>query len=183
MKVLSLAFGAALLGLTGTTSASSSTLGILKANGGTRPRLLANRLRKSLNPHLQLNHHPKTLPDHRLLNHNSQHTFAALTVLDGDIGPQNDFYVSAFSLSSALAMTFDRDAIYAQSRAVGEEFYGEGVQVVAGPTSQPLGRTPWGGRNGEGFGPDPYLNGVATGVSTWAYIDAGVIPGAKHVFA
>jgi beta-glucosidase len=107
-------------------------------------------------------------------------TFAALTFLDGDMGPQNDFYVSAFSLSSALAMTFDRDAIYAQARAVGEEFYGEGVQVVTGPTSQPLGRTPWGGRNGEGFGPDPYLNGVATGVSTWAYIDAGVIPGAKH---
>ncbi|KAL2858778.1 glycoside hydrolase family 3 C-terminal domain-containing protein [Aspergillus pseudodeflectus] len=72
------------------------------------------------------------------------------------------------TLSSALAMTFDRDAIYAQARAVGKEFYGKGVQVVAGPTSQPLGRTPWGGRNVEGFGRDPYLNGVATGVSTRA---------------
>ncbi|KAI9374618.1 putative beta-glucosidase D [Aspergillus egyptiacus] len=107
-------------------------------------------------------------------------SFTALTFQDGDMGVQNDYYVSAFSLSSALAMTWDRDAIYAQAKAVAEEFYAKGVQVVAGPTSQPLGRTPWGGRGVEGFGPDPYLNGIATGLSARAYVDAGVIPGAKH---
>lgn len=109
-------------------------------------------------------------------------SFTALTFLDGDMGLQDYFYVSAFSLSSAIAMTWDRDAIYDQAKAVGSEFYNKGVQVVAGPTSQPLGRTPWGGRNVEGFGPDPYLNGLATGLTTKGYVDAGVIPGAKVSF-
>lgn len=105
--------------------------------------------------------------------------FTPLYFLDGDMGLQDFYYVSAFSLSSALAMTWDRDAIYEQAKAVGSEFYNKGVQVVAGPTSQPLGRTPWGGRGVEGFGPDPYLNGLATGLTTKGYVDAGVIPGGK----
>lgn len=105
--------------------------------------------------------------------------FTAFYFLDGDMGLQDFYYVSAFSLSSALAMTWDRDAIYSQAKAVGSEFYNKGIQVVAGPTSQPLGRTVWGGRNVEGFGPDPYLNGLATGLTTKAYVDAGVIAGGK----
>ncbi|KAL6237503.1 putative beta-glucosidase D [Aspergillus navahoensis] len=107
-------------------------------------------------------------------------TFTALDILDGDMGPQAYYYVSAFSLSSALAMTWDKEAMYAQGRAVAAEFYGKGIQMVAGPTSQPLGRTPWGGRLVESFGPDPYLNGIATGLETRAYADVGVIAGAKH---
>ncbi|KAL4987983.1 putative beta-glucosidase D [Aspergillus falconensis] len=107
-------------------------------------------------------------------------TFTALDILDGDMGPQAYYYVSAFSLSSALAMTWDKEAMYAQGRAVAAEFYGKGIQMVAGPTSQPLGRTPWGGRLVESFGPDPYLNGIATGLETRAYADVGIIAGAKH---
>ncbi|KAL3494529.1 glycosyl hydrolase family 3 N terminal domain-containing protein [Aspergillus germanicus] len=179
MKVLSLALAAALLGITGTASASSSTQGILKANGvSLADWQTAYDKASAFISTLSTTQKLSLITGSSITTPNA--TFTALTFLDGDMGPQNDFYVSAFSLSSSLAMTFDRDAIYAQARAVGEEFYGKGVQVVAGPTSQPLGRTPWGGRNVEGFGPDPYLNGVATGVSTRAYVDAGVIPGAKH---
>ena len=98
------------------------------------------------------------------------------------MGLQDYFYVSAFSQSSALAMIWDKDAIYAQARAVATEFYLKCIQVVDGPTSQPLGRTPWGGRLVETFGPDPYLNGVATGLSTRAYVDTGVVAGAKVCF-
>ncbi|KAK1147209.1 hypothetical protein N8T08_001948 [Aspergillus melleus] len=107
-------------------------------------------------------------------------SFDALTFLDGEMGLQNYFYVSAFGQANAIAMTWDEEAIYAQAKAVGSEFYNKGVQVLSGPTSQPLGRTPWGGRGVEGFGPDPYLNGLVTGLSTKGYADAGVIPGAKH---
>jgi hypothetical protein len=106
-------------------------------------------------------------------------TFTALDILDGDMGAQAYYYVSAFSLSSALAMTWDKEAMYEQGRAIAAEFYGKGIQMVAGPTSQPLGRTPWGGRLVESFGPDPYLNGIATGLETRAYADVGVIAGAK----
>lgn len=109
-------------------------------------------------------------------------TFPALQFLDGAMGLQDYFYVSAFSQSSALAMTFDRDAMYAQTRAVATEFYLKGIQVIDGPANQPLGRTPWGGRLGETFGPDPFLNGVATGETARAYFDTGVVAGAKVVF-
>lgn len=98
------------------------------------------------------------------------------------MGLQGYYYVSAFSLSSALAMTWDKDAMYAQARAVATEFYNKGVQVLSGPTTQPLGRTPWDGRLVETYGPDPYLNGIATGLSSKAYTDVGVIAGAKVCF-
>lgn len=107
-------------------------------------------------------------------------TFKALQFLDGSMGLQDYFYASAFSQSSALAMTWDREAMYDQARAVATEFYLKGIQVVNGPTTQPMGRTVWGGRLVETFGPDPYLNGIVTGLSTKAYVDTGVIAGAKH---
>lgn len=76
-------------------------------------------------------------------------------------------------------MTWDKKAIYEQARAVASEFYQKGVQVINGPTSQPLGRTPWGGRLGETFGPDPYMNGIVFGLSVKGYSDVGVIAGGK----
>lgn len=106
-------------------------------------------------------------------------SFTALEFLDGSMGLQDYYYVSAFSQTSALGMTWDKDAMYAQAKAVATEAYLKGIQVIAGPTSQPLGRTPWGGRLVETFGSDPYLNGIATGLSTKAYSDTGVIAGAK----
>ncbi|KAK9854608.1 hypothetical protein MYU51_003755 [Penicillium brevicompactum] len=107
-------------------------------------------------------------------------SFTALKFLDGSMGLQDYYYVSAFSQSSALAMTWDKDAMYKQARAVAVEAYLKGVQVINGPTSQPMGRTPWGGRLVETFGPDPYLNGIATGLGVEAYNDVGIIAGAKH---
>lgn len=95
------------------------------------------------------------------------------------MGLQDYYYVSAFSQSSALAMTWDKNAMYKQAQAVATEAYRKGIQVINGPTSQPMGRTPWGGRLVETFGPDPYLNGIATGLSVEAYNDVGVIAGAK----
>jgi len=44
---------------------------------------------------------------------------------------------------------------------MGEEFRGKGVDVQLGPAVGPLGRFPDGGRNWEGFSPDPYLAGVS----------------------
>jgi beta-glucosidase len=44
---------------------------------------------------------------------------------------------------------------------MGEEAKAKGVHVLLGPAVGPLGRAPQGGRNWEGFGSDPYLQGVA----------------------
>lgn len=70
--------------------------------------------------------------------------------------------------------------MYTQLKAVASEFYGKGFQVVNGPTSQPLGRTPWGGRLVEAFSPDPYLNGMVFGIGARSFGDAGVVAGGKH---
>ncbi|CAK39741.1 uncharacterized protein An07g09760 [Aspergillus niger] len=177
MKVLSFIVAAALLGLTGASSNSSP--GLLKSDGVVLGDWeSAYQKASSFVAGLTTDQKLALITGSSVNSTNG--SFSGLTFLDGDMGLQNFFYVSAFSLSSALAMTWDRDAIYAQAKAVGSEFYNKGIQVVAGPTSQPLGRTPWGGRIVEGFGPDPYLNGLASGLTAKGYIDAGVIPGAKH---
>lgn len=77
-------------------------------------------------------------------------------------------------------MTWDKTLMYDQLKATAMEFYGKGFQVINGPTSQPLGRTPWGGRLVEAFTPDPYLNGKAFGIGAQAVSDAGVMAGGKH---
>lgn len=40
------------------------------------------------------------------------------------------------------------------------EFKGKGAHVLLGPVAGPLGRSGYGGRNWEGFSPDPWLTGV-----------------------
>ncbi|CAL3968960.1 unnamed protein product [Diplocarpon coronariae] len=106
--------------------------------------------------------------------------WTALEFKDGTQGPQGYSYVTGWSLSSALAMTWDRTLVYEQFKATGLEFYGKGFQVVNGPTSQPLGRTPWGGRLSEAFSPDPYLNGIMFGLGARSFGDAGIVAGGKH---
>lgn len=51
--------------------------------------------------------------------------------------------------------------------------------MVNGPTSGPLGRSPWGGRLVEGLGQDSYLNGIAFAQAVAGINDAGVISGGK----
>jgi hypothetical protein len=41
---------------------------------------------------------------------------------------------------------------------MGSEHKAKGVTVQLGPVAGPLGRAPEGGRNWEGFSPDPYLS-------------------------
>ncbi|CAG8971052.1 hypothetical protein HYALB_00005290 [Hymenoscyphus albidus] len=104
----------------------------------------------------------------------------ALNFKDSAQGPQGYEYATGFGMTSALAQTWDKAAIYEQFKAIGDEFYGKGFQVANGPSTQPFGRTPYSGRLAEGLGQDAYLNGVATGLGTKAFVDAGVISGGKH---
>ncbi|KAH6623558.1 glycosyl hydrolase family 3 N terminal domain-containing protein [Chaetomium tenue] len=67
-----------------------------------------------------------------------------------------------------------------RGEAIGAEFRGKGIDVMLGPASGPLGRVPQGGRNWEGFGPDPYLAGVAMAESIQGIQSRGVVACAKH---
>ena len=66
---------------------------------------------------------------------------------------------------------------------MGSEFRGKGVSVALGPAMGPLGRQPAAGRNWEGFGSDPYLQGIAAAETIKGIQSAGVIATAKHFIA
>ena len=63
---------------------------------------------------------------------------------------------------------------------MGREAYAKGVTVLLGPVAGPLGRMPEGGRNWEGFSPDPVLTGLAMAASIQGIQEAGVVACAKH---
>jgi beta-glucosidase len=106
--------------------------------------------------------------------------WTALNNKDGVSGINYQYFVSGFSMANALTMTWDRSHFEAQFKAVGEEFYGMGYNLINGPEAGPLGRTPWGGRQPEAFSPEPYLTGVALGKAVAGQNAAGVIAGGRH---
>ena len=63
---------------------------------------------------------------------------------------------------------------------MGQEFKGKGAHVALGPVAGPLGRSPYGGRNWEGFSPDPYLSGVALEETVTGMQTAGIQACTKH---
>lgn len=59
-------------------------------------------------------------------------------------------------------MTWDKQLIHDRGAAMGVENRGKGINTLLGPAMGPLGKFPAGGRNWEGFGSDPYLQGKAS---------------------
>ncbi|CAI7571796.1 unnamed protein product [Penicillium bialowiezense] len=106
--------------------------------------------------------------------------WTALEGKDGVNGVDLNYFVSGFPSANALSMTWDRDLAYEQFLATGKEFYGMGYNLVYGPECGPLGRNPWGGRQGEAFSPDPYLSGIFMEKSISGQNAAGVIATGRH---
>ena len=99
---------------------------------------------------------------------------------DGPDGIRGQEFVSAFPAGIHVAATFDKDLMYKYGRALGDEFYGRGINVALGPVAGPLGRIARGGRNWEGLSNDPYLAGAGLGLITRGIQHAGVIATPKH---
>ncbi|KAF8864173.1 glycoside hydrolase family 3 protein [Acephala macrosclerotiorum] len=106
--------------------------------------------------------------------------FRSLCMQDSPVGVRFGDYASVFSSGQTVAATFDRGLLYQRGYAMGQEHKGKGVTVQLGPVAGPLGRAPEGGRNWEGFSPDPYLTGVAIAETIKGIQDAGIIACAKH---
>ncbi|KAI1495604.1 glycoside hydrolase family 3 protein [Biscogniauxia marginata] len=104
----------------------------------------------------------------------------SLCLQDSPLGIRFGDYVSAFPSGQTVAASFDRDLMYRRGQAMGKENKAKGVNVILGPVAGPLGRTPTGGRNWEGFSPDPYLTGIGMAETIKGIQDAGVIACAKH---
>jgi beta-glucosidase len=103
-----------------------------------------------------------------------------LCLQDAPAGIRFADYVSVFPAGGTVAASFDRDLFYQRGLAMGREHRGKGVTVQLGPVAGPIGRSPEGGRNWEGFSPDPVLTGIGMAKTIKGIQDAGVIACAKH---
>lgn len=63
---------------------------------------------------------------------------------------------------------------------MGAEAAQKGVDIQLGPAIGPLGRFPNGGRNWEGFSPDPYLAGQVVAETVKGIQSSGVVATTKH---
>ncbi|KAK3060582.1 hypothetical protein LTS18_008219, partial [Coniosporium uncinatum] len=81
--------------------------------------------------------------------------FPSLCLQDGPLGVRYARGVTAFPAGVTTAQTWDKDLMYTRGLALGEEARALGVHVQLGPVGGPLGKSPYGGRNWEGFSPDP----------------------------
>lgn len=106
--------------------------------------------------------------------------FGGLCLLDGPTAINRAELVTIFPAGLTVAATWDKDMMYQRGFALGEEFKAKGAHVALGPVAGPLGRHPLGGRNWEGFSPDPYLTGVAMDATIRGQQKAGVQTCSKH---
>ncbi|KAI4614471.1 hypothetical protein J4E83_007125 [Alternaria metachromatica] len=106
--------------------------------------------------------------------------FDPLCLQDSPLGIRFADYVSAFPAGGTIAASWDRGEFYRRGYQMGQEHRAKGVDVQLGPAIGPLGRHPKGGRNWEGFSPDPVLTGHAVADTVRGIQDAGVIACTKH---
>jgi beta-glucosidase len=89
-------------------------------------------------------------------------------------------YASVYPAQLSLGASWDRSLAHQRAVYMGTEFRGKGAHVALGPVVGPLGRSPFGGRNWEGFSPDPYLSGELVSETVIGIQRAGVQATTKH---
>jgi len=104
---------------------------------------------------------------------------AAVTLADAWTADYN----SVFPMGVNVAATWDRGLAYARGQAMGYEHKHKGTSVQLGPVTGPLGREPEGGRNWEGWAPDPMLSGQMFAQTIAGIQSQHVIACGKHFIA
>jgi beta-glucosidase len=99
---------------------------------------------------------------------------------DGPLAIRQAVLASVFPAQLSVAASWDRDLTRQRGLEMAEEFRGKGAHILLGPVVGPLGRSPYGGRNWEGFSPDSYLSGVLVEESVVGIQSAGVQACTKH---
>lgn len=89
-------------------------------------------------------------------------------------------HVSAFPPGLTTGATWNRTLIRDRGVALGLEARRKNVNVLLGPSMGAMGMMPAGGRNWEGFGSDPVLQGVASAETIRGIQSNGVMATAKH---
>lgn len=106
--------------------------------------------------------------------------FNGLCLQDGPLAIRQADYASVFPAGLTTAAAWDRGLARLRGYQIGAEFAGKGSNIALGPVAGPLGRAPLGGRNWEGFSPDPYLTGNLFGETIEGMEEAGTQACAKR---
>lgn len=106
--------------------------------------------------------------------------FKSLCMQDSPLGVRFADFASAFPAGISVASTWDRQLFYQRGYDMGSEHRDKGIDVQLGPVVGPIGRSPEGGRNWEGFSPDPVLSGIAVYETVKGIQAAGVMACTKH---
>jgi beta-glucosidase len=127
--------------------------------------------------------------------------FSGLCYADGPSGYSRSDGVSVFPSGITVAATWDSELMFERALALGKS---SGIKVLMciwgtanlapstcpsrtdlcfSPSAGPMGRSTRGGRVWEGFGPDPYLAGVAMNSTVVGIQAAGVQAASKHYIA
>ncbi|KAK5683686.1 hypothetical protein LTS12_029169, partial [Elasticomyces elasticus] len=106
--------------------------------------------------------------------------FPSLCLQDGPMGLRYADHITAFPPGLTTGATWNRTLIHERGVALGAEARLKGVNVLLGPSMGAMGMMPAGGRNWEGFGSDPVLQGVASAETIRGIQSNGVMATAKH---
>ncbi|KAF4549949.1 Glycosyl hydrolase family 3 C-terminal domain-containing protein 4 [Elsinoe fawcettii] len=106
--------------------------------------------------------------------------FPSLCLQDGPLGLRFADHATAFPAGVTVGATWNRTAMYERGKAHAAEAKGKGINVLLGPGMGPLGKFPAGGRNWEGFGSDPVLQGIGAAMTIRGIQSEGIIATAKH---
>ncbi|TQV98072.1 beta-glucosidase 1 precursor [Cordyceps javanica] len=109
--------------------------------------------------------------------------FPSLALQDGPLGIRFADNATAFPAGITVGASWNKELMYQRGQAHGKEAREKGINVLLGPSVGPLGRMPAGGRNWEGFGPDPYLQGIAAAETIRGIQGEGVMATIKHFVA
>lgn len=106
--------------------------------------------------------------------------FPSLCLQDGPLGIRYADNVTAGPSGITVGATWNRELMYKRGRMLGLEAKIKGVNVLLGPCVGPIGRTPLGGRNWEGFGSDPVLQAAGAVETIKGIQDEGIMATIKH---
>lgn len=106
--------------------------------------------------------------------------FPSLSLQDGPLGIRFADNATAFPAGITVGATWNKTLMFERGEAHGTEARLKGIDVLLGPCVGPLGRMPAGGRNWEGFGSDPYLQGIAAAETVKGIQSTGVMATIKH---
>lgn len=124
----------------------------------------------------------------KLVGGNEFETFAierlnipAIKMADGPLGVRLG-RSTAFPAGIAMGATFNPKLIYAIAGAIADETRAKGRHMLLGPCVN-ISRHPFGGRNFESFGEDPFLTGELAAEYVKGIQDKNVLASVKHLAA